>query len=345
MTVYLDEVRDLQGNEIPREIKYTKSIANLDVSDISAEFDIRLDIPCDSSDTIDELEEIQKPVSSMLRLESPNRVVVISNTCFTSYIQAQLKILPASTRRQLRADQHQDSADDSQEMFAIEAFYELLEKSSSRRRLESTSDFSSRSLSFDVDSLKVIPSESDVQRFSLNSQPSVEEEMILAVGEGLDEHLTHQREHILRSEQRVATQLNETELRIESVSTELAFKTNAHIDEVEQKIEQNDAHIEDVDAHIGDVDKKLNDILALLTEQSSDGHIHVQTPMGPHSKEEWDVILERLQTTERQRNAYQMMSFGFVLFASASMVVATMLFQRKQRTDYHAQSFNTCPQP
>ena len=50
--------------------------------------------------------------------------------------------------------------------------------------------------------------------------------------------------------------------------------------------------------------------------------------MGPHTKEEWEAILELLRTTERQRNAHQMMGLGFVLLASFSTILATIFYQR-----------------
>lgn len=352
MTVYVDEVRDLQGNYIPQKIKFEKSIADLNVGDVSAEFDIRLDLACGSSETIDELEDVQKPISSMLRLNDPNRVKVVSSVCHTTYIQAKVKILAggnAAARRRLRADQHLESVVDEEDISAMDAFYTLLESSSSRRLF--STDHSDLRVSFEVDSLKIIPGDSDIERFSLNAQPTIEEELILAAGEGCDEHAVQQRELMLRSEQRVTAQLNETQAQIGKVANELASITDAHIEDLDNKIGLTDKHVEDLhsdidhkmdqtdahietmdlkidqtDSHIETVDRKLDDLLAMLSKQQEGPAL-----MRPHNKDEWDRLLSQLEMEHQRRIAYQSMSFGFVLFASITLVLVTMFHQCKRR--------------
>ena len=119
---------------------------------------------------------------------------VIDSDCFTKYIQAEVKIVPAANQRLLRSDQQAASKQDEAEPSAIQAFYKLLGESKRRRMTGSGSDSHNR-LSFDVDALKLIPGDTDVRRFSLNAQPSIEEEMILAVSEGQDKHIVQQRDN------------------------------------------------------------------------------------------------------------------------------------------------------
>lgn len=241
MTVTLENVQDLEGNPIPNKITFTKTIANLNLDDISTSFDFTMNTAsCKSGAPIDEA-AIRNKISSELALSNAERIGILSASCVGQDIVAKIEIGafydPPQRRLRNEAKHHT----------ALNAFYSLMDLATdesepeSRRLLKilETGD----PVAFSVSNLQVFPGESDVQEFGLNSDPSPEEELILAAAEGCDSHHLEQKEHMLRMKQSMKEQLNVTQ---------------SHMD---QKADETASHIDELETHLEMLDHKLDRLL------------------------------------------------------------------------------------
>ncbi|CAB9509704.1 Cupin superfamily protein [Seminavis robusta] len=255
MRVSVTGVQDLQGNNITAAIEFKKTFANLDVNKTGSAFDMTLGSgPCNST-TINHADAKVK-ITQLLNLADPTRLEILDVRCESAnQTMVRVKMAPATPNFGRQLGERTDSEVVSYDHTPLGAFYALAQLSREAnlaldgRRLASFNDsvpellvdFSGNSIDyeFSVSDLELILHESDVQRYSLDAPPSIEEELIMAVREGIDDHslkqreqALQQREHIIRLENGMKEQLAATAAQTEIQITNLHHKLDEILDHV-----------------------------------------------------------------------------------------------------------------
>ncbi|CAB9518222.1 Cupin superfamily protein [Seminavis robusta] len=219
MTVSLTGVQDLQGNFITQAVEFKKTFANLDVNKTGSAFDMMLGSgPCNSTTT--NKDDVKVRITQLLNLADPTRLEILSAWCESSnQTVARVKMAPATPGFGRQLGEETESEVVSNDHTPLGAFYVLARLSREAnlaldgRRLASFNDsvpellldFSGNSIDykFSVRNLELILHESDVQSYSLDAPPSMEEQLILAVREGIDGHTLKQREQVLQQREQL----------------------------------------------------------------------------------------------------------------------------------------------
>lgn len=206
MIVTLDKITDVEGNSIGDKIVFNKTIANLNLDEVSTSFDFKLKTqscvaPIDESN-------IRNKIAAELALSDAGRVVILSASCSGVETVANVKIhpTPGVPQRRLRSGDGEHTA--------LSAFYYLIDVASDgaklgERKLISLDD--TTPVVFSVSNLAIHPGESDVKEYELDGELTPEEEIIMAMAEGCDSHNLQQRQQMLKMEMSMKKQMEELE--------------------------------------------------------------------------------------------------------------------------------------
>ncbi|CAB9521505.1 Cupin superfamily protein [Seminavis robusta] len=261
MTVSLTGVQDLQGNFNTQAIEFKKTFANLDVNKTGSAFDMMLGSgPCNSTTT--NKDDVKVRITQLLNLADATRLEILSAWCESSnQTVARVKMAPETPSFGRQLAERTDSELVSNDHTPLGAFYALAQLSREAnlaldgRRLTSFNDsvpellvdFSGNIIdyTFSVRNLELILHESDVQRYSLDAPPSIEEQLIVAVSEGIDDHslkqreqLLQQREHMIRLENGMKEQLAATSAQVAATAAQMEMQMAAQTDKLHHKLDE-----------------------------------------------------------------------------------------------------------
>ncbi|CAB9515004.1 Cupin superfamily protein [Seminavis robusta] len=236
MSISVTGIHDLQGNNITEAIQFKKTFANLNVNNTGSAFDMTLGEQCNG--TTMSSEDAKVRITQLLNLADSTRIEILSVRCENAnQTLARVKMAPSGAPSFRKLEEGADTKVDGGDHTPIGVFYALAQLSKEareRRRLTAFNvsspdvliDLSGNPIDFEfsVGNLELIPHESDVERYSLDDPPSTEEQLIVAVAEGIDETTLRQREQILRLEQGMKQQLAATAAMKEQLAATAAMK-------------------------------------------------------------------------------------------------------------------------
>jgi len=249
--VSLDKVKDIEGNSIPDPIKFSKTIANVDVASASTTFDFTLHT-ASCSEPVDTA-AIKEKVALELSLTDTGRINVLGAVCKGSDAVATVSLgaKGATSQRRLRSEPWSEDIDEHN---SLDAFYFLL-NATLRREDNSTvarhllgTETAGPSARFSVSRMLLHPGEQDIARYSLDAKLTHEEEMILAAADGCDKIGLEHRQHV----HLVENIMNETGAEVKEISI--------HITDLEEQMHSMDHNLEvqmhDMDEHMRAMDQK-----------------------------------------------------------------------------------------
>jgi len=190
-------VFDMNGNPIARNVKFEKTVGNIDLDQASTSFTVTLKQMSNCADVSSEvcLGEIKDKIQSLLKLSNNdyNRIEVetvsdASTNGSGESVSARIRILPADTTRRLR---HQGgiSATVSNTKHSVGLFRALksaveAEQGNAGRVLDATGAESSKmdAMIVNIKDMKILPSDSDMKLVTTDPELKEEEEELYHYG-------------------------------------------------------------------------------------------------------------------------------------------------------------------
>ena len=308
--VSIDKVKDIEGNSIPDPIKFSKTIANVDVASASTTFDFTLHT-ASCSEPVDTA-AIKEKVALELSLTDTGRINVLGAVCKGSDAVATVSLgaKGATSQRRLRSEPWSEDIDEHN---SLDAFYFLL-NATLRREDNSTvarhllgTETAGPSARFSVSRMLLHPGEQDIARYSLDAKLTHEEEMILAAADGCDKIGLEHRQHV----HLVENIMNETAANVKEISIHLT-DLEEQMHDIEQK------HHEEMHVMDHNLERKLEEILHQVIAEGANGKLGDSLAHGEPSDESGIAkIIAQMEHEQHDLRVWlQICSFLFLVVGS-----------------------------
>jgi hypothetical protein len=234
MTVTIGNVSDRHLNKMDENappIKFTKTLANLNLDEASARFLITVDDDnCANGLSLDD-ETLQSEIANILALPEPSRIEIVTSVCneIDTTVGATVMIRPpadSSVRRSLSKRNHHAVA----LVYSLLETTSLLEDGTQRRALANGREFH-------IGPMQIIPGPTDAKLLETDPDVKLKEERIRAGRWDENEELQHkQMLSMLRMEENVEGNMLRMEENVEGNMLRMEDKNQNNIDSVLEEL-------------------------------------------------------------------------------------------------------------
>jgi len=253
-------VFDMNGNPIARNVKFEKTVGNIDLDQASTSFTVTLKQMSNCADVSSEvcLGEIKDKIQSLLKLSNNdyNRIEVetvsdASTNGSGESVSARIRILPADTTRRLR---HQGgiSATVSNTKHSVGLFRALksaveAEQGNAGRVLDATGAESSKmdAMIVNIKDMKILPSDSDMKLVTTDPELKEEEEELYHYGSMKGDDDIRVSQPILNKVERKAM-VDEIEKKERSMVEEMKEESKSREEDMMNKIDSKSKSREEI---------------------------------------------------------------------------------------------------
>jgi len=233
-----------RNDQIGPAIKFSKTIANLNLEEVSTAFIFTFETEsCVFDDTI-----IQNEIAGILALSDPSRINVVTSECLGDITEAEVTIGPVPSPGVRRTLSEKDTQD------AIGLFYLLVGMTDDNGLINRRNLGTTIGTSFSVSDMKIIPGATDVMLYKPSPDLALKEEMI-RIGKA-DENTLLQADHIVR----LGESLEHVGQSLEKMSEKMNENMNQLSSEHDGKLEET-VHHDEKDGTIHSYDSQMYTIL------------------------------------------------------------------------------------